>query len=147
MSVKLSESSSVKARFARNARMNYGRKKGAVGGQWKEKIVRNFLRLSPFVPIFQNTNCHFVRPEQYFTPPSDQSIKLRFNHKFQFSPSVNRVFRIIGVILASYSLTWEKGQGKLGSLINTGRFFLSPEQRASRIIKVGSKNFIRTVDV
>ncbi|PAV81168.1 hypothetical protein WR25_14542 isoform D [Diploscapter pachys] len=55
---------------------------------------------------------------------------------FQFSPSVNRVFRIIGVILASYSLTWEKGQGKLGSLINTGRFFLSPEQRASRIIKV-----------
>lgn len=55
---------------------------------------------------------------------------------FQFSPSVNRIFRFIGIVLASYSLSWEKGHGPIGSIINTGRFFLSPEQRASRIIKV-----------
>ncbi|WKY16774.1 hypothetical protein Q1695_001415 [Nippostrongylus brasiliensis] len=55
---------------------------------------------------------------------------------FQFSPSVNRIFRVIGIVLASYSLSWEKGHGPIGSIINTGRFFLSPEQRASRIVKV-----------
>ncbi|GMT07176.1 hypothetical protein PENTCL1PPCAC_29350, partial [Pristionchus entomophagus] len=55
---------------------------------------------------------------------------------FQFSPSVGRVFRFIGIVLATYSLSWEKGHGAIGSLINSGRFFLSPEQRASRIIKV-----------
>ncbi|GMR61075.1 hypothetical protein PMAYCL1PPCAC_31270 [Pristionchus mayeri] len=55
---------------------------------------------------------------------------------FQFSPSVSRVFRFIGIVLATYSLSWEKGHGALGSLINSGRFLLSPEQRASRIIKV-----------
>ncbi|CAI2356887.1 unnamed protein product [Caenorhabditis sp. 36 PRJEB53466] len=55
---------------------------------------------------------------------------------FQFSPSINKIFRIIGVVLATYSLSWEKGHGAIGSLINTGRFFLSPEQRAERIIKV-----------
>ncbi|CAD6194356.1 unnamed protein product [Caenorhabditis auriculariae] len=55
---------------------------------------------------------------------------------FQFSPSVNRIFRVIGVILATYSLSWEKGHGPIGSIISGGRFFLSPEQRASRIIKV-----------
>ncbi|KAE9413134.1 hypothetical protein Angca_004624 [Angiostrongylus cantonensis] len=57
---------------------------------------------------------------------------------FQFSPSVNRIFRVIGIVLASYSLSWEKGHGAIGSIINTGRFFLSPEQRASRIIKAKS---------
>ncbi|CAB3400966.1 unnamed protein product [Caenorhabditis bovis] len=55
---------------------------------------------------------------------------------FQFSPSINKIFRVIGIVLATYSLSWEKGHGPIGSLINTGRFFLSPEQRASRIIKV-----------
>uniref|UniRef100_A0A8R1HXG5 Hormone-sensitive lipase n=2 Tax=Caenorhabditis japonica TaxID=281687 RepID=A0A8R1HXG5_CAEJA len=55
---------------------------------------------------------------------------------FQFSPSINKIFRIIGIVLATYSLSWEKGHGAIGSLINTGRFFLSPEQRAERIIKV-----------
>ncbi|KAF8354708.1 hosl-1 [Pristionchus pacificus] len=55
---------------------------------------------------------------------------------FQFSPSVSRVFRFIGIVLATYSLSWEKGHGAIGSLINSGRFFFSPEQRASRIIKV-----------
>uniref|UniRef100_A0A1I7X9D6 Hormone-sensitive lipase n=1 Tax=Heterorhabditis bacteriophora TaxID=37862 RepID=A0A1I7X9D6_HETBA len=54
---------------------------------------------------------------------------------FQFSPSINRIFRFIGIVLASYSLSWEKGHGPIGSIINTGRFFLSPEQRASRIVK------------
>lgn len=53
----------------------------------------------------------------------------------QFSPSVGRIFRFIGVILATYSLSWEKGHGPIGSLLNSGRFFLSPEQRAERIIK------------
>uniref|UniRef100_A0A914XCR2 Hormone-sensitive lipase n=1 Tax=Plectus sambesii TaxID=2011161 RepID=A0A914XCR2_9BILA len=55
---------------------------------------------------------------------------------FQFSPSVGRVFHFIGVILATYSLSWEKGHGPFGSLLNSGRFLLSPEQRAKRIIKV-----------
>jgi hypothetical protein len=55
---------------------------------------------------------------------------------FQFSPSVARIFRFIGVVLATYSLSWEKGHGALGSLINSGRFLISPEQRAERIIKV-----------
>lgn len=55
---------------------------------------------------------------------------------FQFVPSVGRIFRFIGIILATYSLSWEKGHGPIGSLINSGRFILSPEQRASRIIKV-----------
>lgn len=55
---------------------------------------------------------------------------------FQFVPSVGRIFRFIGVILATYSLSWEKGHGPIGSLINSGRFILNPEQRASRIIKV-----------
>ncbi|CAJ0953908.1 unnamed protein product, partial [Mesorhabditis belari] len=55
---------------------------------------------------------------------------------FQFSPTCSRIFRFIGIILATYSLSWEKGHGPIGSLINSGRFFLSPEQRAARIIKV-----------
>ncbi|CAJ0577267.1 unnamed protein product, partial [Mesorhabditis spiculigera] len=55
---------------------------------------------------------------------------------FQFSPTCSRIFRFIGVILATYSLSWERGHGPIGSLINSGRFFLSPEQRAARIIKV-----------
>lgn len=55
---------------------------------------------------------------------------------FQFCPSITRIFRVIGVVLATYSLSWEKGHGPIGSIINSGRFFLSPEQRASRIIKV-----------
>uniref|UniRef100_A0A0N5B1D1 Hormone-sensitive lipase n=1 Tax=Syphacia muris TaxID=451379 RepID=A0A0N5B1D1_9BILA len=55
---------------------------------------------------------------------------------FQFAPSVGRVFRFIGVVLATYSLSWEKGYGPLNSLLSTGRFILSPEQRGSRILKV-----------
>uniref|UniRef100_F1KVG3 Hormone-sensitive lipase n=1 Tax=Ascaris suum TaxID=6253 RepID=F1KVG3_ASCSU len=55
---------------------------------------------------------------------------------FQFSASVGKIFRFIGVVLATYSLSWEKGHGPIGSLINSGRFILSPEQRASRILKV-----------
>ncbi|VDM49415.1 unnamed protein product [Toxocara canis] len=55
---------------------------------------------------------------------------------FHFSPSVGRIFRFIGVVLATFSLSWEKGHGPIGSLINSGRFILSPEQRASRIVRV-----------
>lgn len=55
---------------------------------------------------------------------------------FQFSPSISRIFRFIGILLATYSLSREKGHGPIGSLINSSRFFLSPEQRASRILKV-----------
>ncbi|TMS36568.1 hypothetical protein L596_003703 [Steinernema carpocapsae] len=55
---------------------------------------------------------------------------------FQFSPSVCKIFRFIGVVLATYSLCREGGHGPLGTLIHSGRFFLSPEQRAERIIKV-----------
>ncbi|VDN19057.1 unnamed protein product [Gongylonema pulchrum] len=55
---------------------------------------------------------------------------------FQFPPSVGRIFRFIGIILATYSLSWEKGRTTLGSLLNSPRFILSPEQRATRIVKV-----------
>ncbi|VDK89075.1 unnamed protein product [Litomosoides sigmodontis] len=55
---------------------------------------------------------------------------------FQFPPSVGRIFRFIGVVLAIYSLSWEKGRSTLGSFLNSPRFILSPEQRAKRIVKV-----------
>ena len=49
---------------------------------------------------------------------------------------MGRVFHLIGVVLATYSLSWEKGHGPVASVINSGRFLLSPEQRAKRIIQV-----------
>lgn len=55
---------------------------------------------------------------------------------FQFCPSVSKMFKIIGILLATYSLTWEKGNGAFGSLIKSAKFLLSPEERASRIIKI-----------
>ncbi|KAH7732130.1 Protein C46C11.1 a [Aphelenchoides avenae] len=55
---------------------------------------------------------------------------------FQFPPSVARIFRIIGLILAAYSLTWENRSSAFGSLLHSGRFLLNPEQRALHIIKV-----------
>uniref|UniRef100_A0A914H190 Hormone-sensitive lipase n=1 Tax=Globodera rostochiensis TaxID=31243 RepID=A0A914H190_GLORO len=55
---------------------------------------------------------------------------------FQFFPSVTRIFRVIGLVLATYSLSWENGSAALSSLINSGRMLLNPEQRAKRIIKV-----------
>lgn len=55
---------------------------------------------------------------------------------FQFAPSVTRVFRVIGFVLATYSLSWEKKQGALGSLVNSSKYLLNPEQRALRIVKV-----------
>ncbi|KAK0396973.1 hypothetical protein QR680_001927 [Steinernema hermaphroditum] len=55
---------------------------------------------------------------------------------FQFVPSVCKIFRFIGVVLATYSLSWEDGHGPLGTFLHSGRFLLSPEQRAERIIKI-----------
>ncbi|VDM95916.1 unnamed protein product [Thelazia callipaeda] len=55
---------------------------------------------------------------------------------FQFPPSVGRIFRFIGVLLAIYSLSWEKGRSTLGSFLYSPRFLLNPEQRAERIVKV-----------
>uniref|UniRef100_A0A0N4ZII1 Hormone-sensitive lipase n=1 Tax=Parastrongyloides trichosuri TaxID=131310 RepID=A0A0N4ZII1_PARTI len=55
---------------------------------------------------------------------------------FQFCPSVGKMFKIIGILLATYSLAWEKGNGAFGSLIKSAKFLLSPEERASRIIKI-----------
>uniref|UniRef100_A0A0K0EH28 Hormone-sensitive lipase n=1 Tax=Strongyloides stercoralis TaxID=6248 RepID=A0A0K0EH28_STRER len=55
---------------------------------------------------------------------------------FQFCPSICKMFKIIGILLATYSLTWEKGNGAFGSLIKSAKFLLSPEERASRIIKI-----------
>nr|CAD2147274.1 unnamed protein product [Meloidogyne enterolobii] len=54
---------------------------------------------------------------------------------FQFSPSITRIFRFIGLILATYSLSWESSVA-LSSLIRGGRMLLNPEQRAKHIIKV-----------
>ncbi|CAD5216034.1 unnamed protein product [Bursaphelenchus okinawaensis] len=55
---------------------------------------------------------------------------------FQFSPSVTRIFRLIGIVLATYSLSWDNGSAAFSSLMASSRFLLSPEQRAHRIIKV-----------
>ncbi|KAE9556524.1 hypothetical protein FO519_000218 [Halicephalobus sp. NKZ332] len=55
---------------------------------------------------------------------------------FQFAPSVTRTFRVIGFVLATYSLSWEKKQGTLGSLVTSSKYLLNPEQRALRIVKV-----------
>ncbi|VDO26830.1 unnamed protein product [Onchocerca flexuosa] len=55
---------------------------------------------------------------------------------FQFPPSIGRICRLLGVMLAIYSLSWEKGCSTLGSFLNSPRFILSPEQRAKRIVKV-----------
>ncbi|MCP9266109.1 Hormone-sensitive lipase [Dirofilaria immitis] len=54
----------------------------------------------------------------------------------RFPPSVGRIFRLIGIVLAIYSLSWEKGCSILGSFLNSPRFILNPEQRAKRIVKV-----------
>ncbi|VDK70103.1 unnamed protein product [Onchocerca ochengi] len=55
---------------------------------------------------------------------------------FQFPPSIGRICRLLGIMLAIYSLSWEKGCSTLGSFLNSPRFILSPEQRAKRIVKV-----------
>lgn len=55
---------------------------------------------------------------------------------FQFCPSVTRIFRVIGIVLATYSLSWDNGSGALSSLMASSRYLLNPEQRAHRIIKV-----------
>uniref|UniRef100_A0AC35TKH2 ETS domain-containing protein n=1 Tax=Rhabditophanes sp. KR3021 TaxID=114890 RepID=A0AC35TKH2_9BILA len=55
---------------------------------------------------------------------------------FQFCPSISKMFKVIGIFLATYSLSWEKGSGPIGSIINSAKFILSPEERASRIIKI-----------
>ncbi|KAI6202938.1 hypothetical protein M3Y94_00499000 [Aphelenchoides besseyi] len=55
---------------------------------------------------------------------------------FQFAPSVTSIFNVIGIILATYSLSWESGTAAFSSLLNSGRYFLNPEERARRIIKV-----------
>ncbi|EFO18000.1 hypothetical protein LOAG_10499, partial [Loa loa] len=54
---------------------------------------------------------------------------------FQFPPSVGRIFRLICVILAIYSLSWKKGRNTLGSLLNSPWFIRSPEQRTRLIVK------------
>jgi hypothetical protein len=54
----------------------------------------------------------------------------------KFFPSVTRIFRVIGLVLATYSLSWETSSAALSSLVNSGRLLLNPEQRAKRIIKV-----------
>ena len=53
---------------------------------------------------------------------------------FAFTPSVKLIFNLIGIVLASYSLSW--GNGTISSLWNTGRYVLNPEERAKQIIKV-----------
>ncbi|KAI1725470.1 alpha/beta hydrolase fold domain-containing protein [Ditylenchus destructor] len=55
---------------------------------------------------------------------------------FQFPHSVARIFRIIGIVLATYSLSWESRATAFASLINSGKLLLNPEQRAVRIIKI-----------
>ncbi|KAI6178113.1 hypothetical protein M3Y98_00465900 [Aphelenchoides besseyi] len=55
---------------------------------------------------------------------------------FRFAPSVTSIFNAIGIILATYSWSWESGTAAFSSLLNSGRYFLNSEERARRIIKV-----------
>lgn len=43
---------------------------------------------------------------------------------------------MIGIVLATYSLSWQSGTAAFGSLIHSGKLLLNPEQRAAHIIKV-----------
>lgn len=43
---------------------------------------------------------------------------------------------MIGIVLATYSLSWDNRSAAFGSLLNSGRYLLNPEQRAKQIIKV-----------
>jgi hypothetical protein len=55
----------------------------------------------------------------------------------QFYASIGRVFHVIGIVLATYSVRWERGNTtSIASILHSGRFLLSAEQRARRIIKV-----------
>ncbi|KAI6218452.1 hypothetical protein M3Y95_01165700 [Aphelenchoides besseyi] len=55
---------------------------------------------------------------------------------FQFTPTVTLIFNVIGIVLATYSLSWNNGSEAFGSLLNSGRYLLNPEERAKQIIKV-----------
>ncbi|KAI6182701.1 hypothetical protein M3Y97_00409100 [Aphelenchoides bicaudatus] len=55
---------------------------------------------------------------------------------FQFVPSVTLIFNVVGIFLANYSLSWGSCSTAIGSLFDSGRYLLSPEQRAKQIIKV-----------
>lgn len=67
---------------------------------------------------------------------SHKSISFYHLLYLKFFPSVTRIFRVIGLVLATYSLSWETSSAALSSLVNSGRLLLNPEQRAKRIIKV-----------
>lgn len=51
-------------------------------------------------------------------------------------PSVTLIFNVIGIVLATYSLSWGNRSAAFGSLVSSGRYLLNPEQRAKQIIKV-----------
>ncbi|KAI6192657.1 hypothetical protein M3Y96_01250200 [Aphelenchoides besseyi] len=53
-----------------------------------------------------------------------------------FAPRATSIFNATGIILATYSLSWESGTAAFSSLLHSGRYFLNPEERARRIIKV-----------
>ncbi|KAI6239120.1 hypothetical protein M3Y99_00615300 [Aphelenchoides fujianensis] len=56
---------------------------------------------------------------------------------FQFTPTVTLIFNVIGIVLATYSLSWGNGASSaFGSLLNSGRYIMNPEERAKQIIKV-----------
>ncbi|KAH7728848.1 Protein C46C11.1 b [Aphelenchoides avenae] len=54
----------------------------------------------------------------------------------QFTPSVEIIFRVIGYALAAFSLAWDKDGSAIGSLIQSWKMLLSPEEQATRIVKV-----------
>ncbi|KAI6219526.1 hypothetical protein M3Y99_01656000 [Aphelenchoides fujianensis] len=54
---------------------------------------------------------------------------------FQFTPTVTYIFNVIGIVLATYSLSWG-GSAALASLVNSGLYIMNPEERAKQIIKV-----------
>uniref|UniRef100_A0A915HQN9 Hormone-sensitive lipase n=1 Tax=Romanomermis culicivorax TaxID=13658 RepID=A0A915HQN9_ROMCU len=60
---------------------------------------------------------------------------------FQYASSLYRVFQVVGLGLASYSILWEKGapdsiSQTVTNLYQSGRFALNPEERAQRITDV-----------
>ncbi|VDP49713.1 unnamed protein product [Soboliphyme baturini] len=67
----------------------------------------------------------------------DQSCFFGRTIGFQFCSSVCRIFRVIAISLASYSLLWERSKYSwtfvAGSLLSCGRLLLNPEERGKRI--------------
>uniref|UniRef100_A0A0N4ZFU3 Hormone-sensitive lipase n=1 Tax=Parastrongyloides trichosuri TaxID=131310 RepID=A0A0N4ZFU3_PARTI len=60
----------------------------------------------------------------------------------QFCPSISKMFKIVCTFFASYSKACEKGNGAIDTIINSAKYIISPEERASKIVDI-----IREADI